>query len=81
LNADPGRLVVMNEDPSGRNPLPRMTLTFAGITRARLVLVTVSGEEKREALARVRRDDSDCPGSHIRADRVVWLVDPAAAGD
>jgi 6-phosphogluconolactonase len=81
LTADPGRLVVMNEDPSGRNPLPRMTLTFAGIARARLVLVTVSGEEKREALARVRADDSDCPGSHIRADRVVWLVDPAAAGE
>ena len=43
LDADPGRLVVMNEDPSGRNPHPRMTLTFAGIARARLVLVTVVG--------------------------------------
>src|SRR6266567_3518149 len=29
----------------------------------------------------VRRDDEDCPGSHVRADRVVWLVDPAAAGE
>src|SRR3954447_11081894 len=81
LSADPGRLVVMNEDPSGRNPHPRMTLTFAGIARARLVLVTVSGDAKREALARVRRDEDDCPGSHIRGDRVVWLVDPAAAGE
>jgi 6-phosphogluconolactonase len=81
LDADPGRLVVMNDDPSGHNPLSRMTLTFTGIARARLVLVTVSGEEKREALARVRGDDPDCPGAHIRADRVVWLVDPAAAGD
>jgi len=81
LDADPGRLVVMNDDPTGNNPLPRMTLTFAGIARARLVLVTVSGEEKRDAFARVQRDDPDCPGSHIRADRVVWLVDPAAAGD
>jgi len=81
LDADPGRLVVMNDDPTGNNPLPRMTLTFTGIARARLVLVTVSGEEKRDAFARVQRDDPDCPGSHIRADRVVWLVDPAAAGD
>ena len=80
LEADTGRLVVMNEDPAGRNPYQRMTLTLAGIARARLVLVTVSGEEKREALARVRADD-DCPGAHIRADRVIWLVDPAAAGD
>ena len=59
-DADPGRLVVMNEDPSGRNPHPRMTLTFAGIARARLALVTVAGEEKREALARVVAGDEPC---------------------
>ena len=46
-----------------------MTLTFAGIARARLVLVTVAGEEKREALARVRAGDPTCPGSHVRADQ------------
>ena len=34
-----------------------MTLTFAGIARARLVLVTVTGEAKREALARVAAGD------------------------
>jgi len=81
LDAVPGRLVVMNDDPTGNNPLSRMTLTFAGIARARLVLVTVSGDEKRDAFARVQREDPECPGTHIRADRVVWLVDPAAAGD
>jgi 6-phosphogluconolactonase len=81
VQADPGRLVVMNEDPSGRNPHPRMTLTFVGIARARLVLVTVSGEEKRDALARVAAGDDDCPATHIRADRVVWLADADAAGD
>jgi 6-phosphogluconolactonase len=80
LDADPGRLVVMNEDPLGNNKRPRMTLTFGGIARARLVLVTVSGEEKRDALARVAAGE-DVPGAHIRADRVVWLADPAAAGD
>ena len=81
LDADPGRLVVMNDDPNGLNPHQRMTLTFAGIARARLALVTVSGESKREALARVAADDPACPGSAIRADRVVWIVDPEAAGD
>jgi 6-phosphogluconolactonase len=81
LDADPGRLVVMNSDPSGRNPYERMTLTFPGITRARLALVTVAGEEKREALARVAADDPELPASRIRADRVLWVVDPAAAGD
>lgn len=81
LAADPGRLVVMNEDETGRHAHPRMTLTFAGISRAHLVLVTVSGDEKRDALARVAGGDESCPGAHIRGDRVVWLCDAAAAGD
>jgi 6-phosphogluconolactonase len=71
----------MNEDPTGNNPHARMTLTFAGIARARLALVTVSGDGKRDALARVAAGDDACPASHIRADRVVWLADAAAAGD
>jgi 6-phosphogluconolactonase len=81
LHADPGRLVVMNEDPSGSNPYTRMTFTLAGIARARLALVTVAGEAKREALARVMAGDAEVPASHIRADRVLWIVDPAAAGE
>jgi len=80
LDADPGRLVVMNEDPSGRNPFQRMTLTLSGIARARLVIFTVSGTEKREAFEAVRRDDPNCPASRVRADRVLWLVDREAAG-
>ncbi len=78
LDADPGRLVTTNVDPTGRNPHQRLTLTLAGIARARLVLVTVSGAEKADAFARVRADDPSCPASAIRADRVVWIVDPPA---
>jgi len=78
LEADPGRLVALNEDPSGRNPHPRMTLTLAGIARARLVVVTVEGEAKAEALAAVARRD-DVPAARIDAERVVWLVDEPAA--
>ena len=78
LNADPGRLVVMNVDPSGRNPYSRMTFTFGGIERARLVLFTVSGEEKSDALARIVAGE-DLPAGRVRAEQVLWLVDPAAA--
>jgi 6-phosphogluconolactonase len=80
LDADPGRLVVMNSDPTGNNPHERMTLTFAGIARARLVLVTVEGEQKRDALRRVIEGDPTCPGSQVRADKVLWIADPAATG-
>jgi 6-phosphogluconolactonase len=79
LDADPGRLVTTNEDPSGKNPHQRMTLTYAGISRARLVVVTVEGEAKREALGRVAADDPSCPAARVRADRVVWIADEAAA--
>lgn len=78
LDADPGRLVVMNSDPSGRNPYERMTLTFSGIARARLVLFTVMGSEKQEAMQRVAAGE-DLPAARVRADRVVWLVSPDAA--
>jgi 6-phosphogluconolactonase len=80
LDADPGRLVVMNEDPTGRNPHPRMTLTYSGIARARLVLFTVEGESKRAAFEAVRGGDSDCPAARVKAENIVWLVDHAAAG-
>jgi 6-phosphogluconolactonase len=81
LDADPGRLVVMNEDSSGRNPYRRMTLTFSGISRSRLVIFTVEGESKREAFAAMRRGDDTCPAAKVTAGRVIWLVDRVAAGE
>ncbi len=78
LDADPGRLVVMNTDPKGNNPFERMTLTFSGISRGRLVLFTVAGESKRPAMQAIA-DGADLPAARVRADRVVWLVDRSAA--
>ena len=78
LDADEGRLVVMNEDPTGTNSHPRMTLTLSGIARSRLVLVTVSGTSKQWALSAVCNGD-DVPGALVRADHVVWLADREAA--
>ncbi|MDP9074979.1 MAG: 6-phosphogluconolactonase [Actinomycetota bacterium] len=78
LNADPGQLVTLNDDPSGRNPFPRMTLTYAGISRARLVIFTVAGESKREAMQAIY-DGADLPAAQVTADKVLWLVDREAA--
>ena len=55
-----------------------MTLTFSGIARARLAIFTVAGADKQEAMQRVY-DGDDVPASRVTADRVLWLVDRAAA--
>ena len=71
--------MVLNEDPTGRNPHPRMTLTYSGIARARLVIFTVEGEEKQEAFAGVQRGDPSLPPPRCGPTGSIWLVDPAAA--
>ena len=78
LEADPGLLVCLNEDPSGTNPHPRMTLTYSGIARARLALFTVTGSEKQAAMQAVY-EGADVPAARVQADRVVWLVSRDAA--
>jgi 6-phosphogluconolactonase len=72
------RLVVATGDDA--HPHPRLTLTFPGIARADVAVVTVEGEEKAGAWRRVQAGD-DVPAARIAAGEVVWLVDPAAAGD
>ena len=47
------RYVVDTEDPHGNNPHARRTFTFAGIALGELVVVTVYGAEKRDAMQRV----------------------------
>ncbi len=79
LEADPGQLVLLTEDPSGRNKLPRMSLSLAGIARSREVIFTVSGESKREALASVMAG-ADLPAARVKADKITWIVDRDALG-
>ena len=75
--AEQRRFVVPNGDDL--HPHPRLTFTFPAIARARLVVVAVSGAEKRDAMARIRAGD-DLPGARIRAPEVIWLVDEEAYG-
>lgn len=71
------RLVVATGDEL--HPHPRLTLTFPALNQSRLVVFTVAGEGKREALQRVKSGD-DLPAARVSAARVIWLVDEAANG-
>ncbi len=79
LEAAPGALVVPSTDPVGRNPHPRLTVTLEAIGRARLVVFTVAGADKREAVAALRRGD-DLPAARVSGGTVRWLVDAEAFG-
>ena len=76
---DPDTLVAANHDPNANNPHERITLTFPGIARSRLVVFTVSGESKRSAFQRIAAGDP-LPASRVTAEEVIWLVDTAATG-
>jgi len=70
------RLVVATGDDL--HPHPRLTLTFAGIARSLFVVVTVAGADKRDVLRRIAAGE-DLPAARIEAEKVLWLVDEAAA--
>jgi 6-phosphogluconolactonase len=71
------RLVVTNGDDL--HPHPRLTFTYPALARARFVVFTVAGADKRDSFARIRAGD-DLPAGNVTAERVLWLVDPATAG-
>jgi 6-phosphogluconolactonase len=71
------RFVVPNGDAVHAHP--RLTFTFPAIARSPLVVVAVSGSEKREAIGRIRAGE-DLPAARINAAEVIWLLDPDAFG-
>jgi len=58
----------------------RMTLTYPMLNRSRRVLWLVTGNDKVDALARLREGDTSIPGGKIQRDQAVVLADQAAAG-
>jgi 6-phosphogluconolactonase len=69
--------VALSEVYQGRR---RMTLTYPILNRARRVLWLVTGNDKVDALARLREGDTSIPGGKIRRDQALVLADQAAAG-
>jgi len=58
----------------------RMTLTYPILNRSRRILWVVTGSDKVEALARLRRADVSIPAGRIRQEQALVLADRAAQG-
>ena len=58
----------------------RMTLTFPTLNAARQVLWLVTGEDKVDALQRLRAGDTSIPGGRVAAASALIIADVAAAG-
>jgi 6-phosphogluconolactonase len=57
----------------------RMTLTYPMLNRARRILWLVTGNDKVDALARLREGDVSIPAGRIQRDQALILADRAAA--
>ncbi len=82
LDARAGRLVVFNDGP-GVVPPKRMTLTFEMLNASRFLGVMVTGEGKREAVARLARGGLDTASAPVRGVQPVggvlrWYLDGGA---
>lgn len=58
----------------------RMTLTYPTLNRARQILWLVTGEDKVDALARLRAGDTSIPGGRVSSANALVIADAAAAG-
>ncbi|MFZ5774776.1 MAG: 6-phosphogluconolactonase [Thermodesulfobacteriota bacterium] len=71
------RLVGVMMEPQGVPPLPRVTLTLAGLNQSRAMLVLISGEEKRRMLQKIMAQGPASPSPAARLDpreQLVWLT-------
>jgi len=71
------RDVALTGEHQGRR---RMTLTYPPLDRARRILWLVTGEDKVDALARLRACDPSIPGGRVSAANALVVADEAAAG-
>ena len=58
----------------------RMTLTYPVFDRARRILWLVTGDDKRDALRRLREGDTSIPGGRVSREQALVVADAAAAG-
>jgi 6-phosphogluconolactonase len=70
-------LVALTGEYQGRR---RMTLTYPALERARKILWLVTGEDKVDALARLRAGDWSVPAGRVSTENALVVADAAAAG-
>jgi 6-phosphogluconolactonase len=58
----------------------RMTLTYPVLDRAQRILWLIAGEDKVDALRRLRAGDRSIPGGRVSSERALIVADRAAAG-
>lgn len=71
------RLVALTAPYQGHR---RMTLTYPALSRAEEIVWLVSGQDKRDALARLLAGDTSIPAGRVEAARSTILADAQAAG-
>jgi 6-phosphogluconolactonase len=71
------RRIAITGEYQGRR---RMTLTYPALNTARSILWLVTGEDKREALQKLRAGDQAIPAGRVRAPEAILLADAAARG-
>jgi 6-phosphogluconolactonase/glucosamine-6-phosphate isomerase/deaminase len=59
----------------------RMTLTYPTLDRADRIMWLVTGEDKVDALRRLRAGDRTIPGGRVSRGRAIVVADTAAAGE
>jgi 6-phosphogluconolactonase len=69
------RLVALTQPYQGR---VRMTLTYPALARARQILWLVTGEDKKEPLARLLAGDATIPAGRVEAAASLVMADRAA---
>jgi 6-phosphogluconolactonase len=58
----------------------RMTLTYPALAEARRIVWLITGEDKREALAKLLAADRSIPAGRVENEEMVVVADEAAAG-
>jgi 6-phosphogluconolactonase/glucosamine-6-phosphate isomerase/deaminase len=71
------RDVALTGEYQGRR---RMTLTYPVLDRAHRILWLVTGDDKVDALARLRAGDESVPGGRVSTAHALLIADAAAAG-